>query len=369
MDMSNVNSEPKTALRRARDLLKIDLIREKAKKIDGPILEIVSYPNGKPGGFCWMNGEAFARDDAPLGFDFQDMETGQPWLKNAKMAIWLFGPSRVEEPNYVYRWLSEILDAEAPFYMVTEIPWRGKLPLEGEYGQYGDEEIHATLVRSGFENIRHTMSSPYFRLWSSSKSPNGHYKIFQRVERHLAKGSWRVAVETLGELDDHLDNMSSVREYALLLAACHDLAGNVRESHAALSETLRIDPNCARAMCGLGRLAALNEDLETAALLFESALQVSPCMVAALRGHAIVCEVVGDEEEAYRDIVDASNFRPTDRELLFEAIRLGNLLGKQDEIAVYLQERTAAMAPKEKSATRNEMSSPENREEMFCATV
>ncbi|MBN2341404.1 MAG: hypothetical protein JXX29_08405 [Deltaproteobacteria bacterium] len=343
MDMNSVSIEPEKALREARNILKYDLIREKARKIDGPIVEIVSYPNGRPGGFMWLSGKAFVRGDAPLGFDVSDMETGQPWLSDVKMAIWLFGPSRVAEPHAVYRWLWKVMDEHAPFYMTTEIPWRGKLPLEGEYGQYSDEEIHAVLVRNGFEHIRHTNNGPYFRLWSCSKSANLHYQTFQRVERHLAQGDWQIAVEALGELDEHLDSMSAVREYALLLAACHDLAGNTRQGYVALSETLRIDSECARAMCGLGRLAALNDDLDGANVFFSAALNKSPCMVAALRGHAVVSEYLGDTETAYLDMMDASNFRPTDDDLLFEVIRLGNSCGKQDQVAEYLHERDLSM--------------------------
>lgn len=340
MDMHNVvSAEPDNALGEARKKLKVDWFQEKALNIKGAVVEIVSYPNGKPGGYIWFSGKSFAKGDVPVGFDYNDMNNGQPWLEDIQMAIWLFGPSRVEEPLQVYRWLNHAMADGATFYMTTQIPWSGKMPLDFEFGQYSDEETHAALVRTGFNRIGQSVNGPYFRLWNATKSKEVDSYIFQRVEKHLNAGNWRVAVELLGQLDEKLDSLAAVREYALLLAACHDLAGNTKQSYAALSETLRLDPECGRAMCGLGRLAALNGDFVGASIFFESALKKTPCLVAALRGHAAICEMVGDVEQAYKNIVDASNFRPMDENLLFEVIRLGNTIGLQDKVALYLKQR------------------------------
>lgn len=332
------------AMHKAREMLKMELIGETSAHIDGAIAEIVSYPNGAPGGFLWVTGESFHRGDAPLGFDLTDMKSGQPWLENIQMAMWFFGPSQVQDPGYVYRWLNDHMENHAPLYMTTEIPWRGNMPNLNEYGQYVDEEIHAALVRSGFDQIRHSVDGPYFRFWAAAKSASTDHRVFQKVESQLAKGNWRVAVEALGELDDSLESLAAVREYALLLAACHDLAGNTRQSYTALTEALRMDPDCARAMCGLGRLAALNNDMDGAMLFFESALKKSPCMVAALRGRAVVCEMMGDLQTAYEDMMDASNFRPFEEDLILDVVRLGNSLGHYDEIATWLAERNALTA-------------------------
>ena len=333
-----VRRESKT-MERARDMLKMDLIKEEIRGAAGAVVEIVSYPNGDPGGYYWVNGEAFHRGDAPIGFDLNDMKNGQPWLGDIETALWLFGPSQVKEPGVVYRWVHSRMSPDAAFYVANEIPWRGKSPQMQDYVNYTDEEIHASLVRGGFENISHSDEGPYFRLWKASRSSSIHPELFYKVESHLSAGKWRTAVEALGELDDKLDSLPAVREYALLLAACHDLAGNTSQSYAALTEALRIDPQCGRAMCGLGRLAAIKQDFEGALLFFESALKRSPSLVAALEGHALVCELMGDLQSAYEDMVDASNFRPRDEDLMFDVIRLGNRLGYQDEVASFITTR------------------------------
>jgi tetratricopeptide (TPR) repeat protein len=165
-----------------------------------------------------------------------------------------------------------------------------------------------------------------------------------KVETALTAGNWQAAVEALGKLDDRLDSLAAVGEYALLLAACHDLAGNTARSYAALTEALRLDPQCGRALCGLGRLAALNEDLDGALLFFDAALRKSPYLVAALEGRATLNEVLGNLRSAYEDLLDASSFRPKDRELLLDVIRVGNQLGLQDELSFLLSDRTDTIA-------------------------
>lgn len=322
-------------------MLNMELIKEQARDIAGPVVEIVAYPNGEAGGFFWVDGPAFNRGDSPIAFDLNDMTTGQPWLNDIHLAVWLFGPSQVKEPTTVYRWLHYNMAIEGVLYMANEIPWRGKMPQTREFGHYSDEEIHASLVRSGFEEISHSVDGPYFRLWRAYKSESIDPRLFQTVEAHLQSGEWKTAVEALGELDDKLDTLAAVREYALLLAACHDLAGNTAQSYAALIEALRIDPDSGRAMCGLGRLAAIKNDFDGALLFFESALKRSPSLVAALVGRALVCELQGNIEAAYEDMIDASSFRPRDEDMIFEVIRLGNLLGRTDEISTFITARNA----------------------------
>jgi hypothetical protein len=81
-----------------------------------------------------------------------------------------------------------------------------------------------------------------------------------------------------------LSSLAEVREYALLVAACHDLAGRTELCLDALEETLRLDPACTRAMCGIARLYALEGHLDSAAALFASALDVEPAYEAARCG-------------------------------------------------------------------------------------
>ncbi|MBN2715522.1 MAG: hypothetical protein JXX14_06680 [Deltaproteobacteria bacterium] len=342
MDSKRAPARPDAVMGQVRDILKLELIKDDASNTDGAIVEIVSYPNGEPGGYYWVSGAAFNSGDAPIAFDPGDMDNGQPWLNDIHLALWLFGPSSVREPGRVYRWLHAHMAKNSRLYVANEMPWRGKMPQMNEYGHYTDEEIHASLVRAGFENIRCNEDGPYFRLWMSSRSESIHSEMFHRVESQLGQGDWRGAVESLGRLDDFLDTLPAVREYALLLAACHDLAGNITQSYVALTEALRIDPSCGRAMCGLGRLAAISQDLDGALLFFESALKKSPALVAALEGHALVSELRGDLRSAYEDLIDASNFRPKDEELLLEVIRVGNLIGYQDELASFVSARNAA---------------------------
>ncbi|MBN2528290.1 MAG: hypothetical protein JXR76_17995 [Deltaproteobacteria bacterium] len=329
-------------MKRARKMLKLELLKDVASKTNGPLVEIVSYPDGNPGGFLWLNGASFNRGDVPIGFNLEDMQRGQPWLDDIRFAVWLFGPTQVKNPLKVYRWLNRHMSWNATFYMATEIPWRGKKPQFHEYGHYADEEIHASLVRSGFERIHHSVDSPYFRIWTAQKSHCLSPELFQRVEEQLSRGNWREAVDALGKLDDKLDSLPAVREYALLLAACHDLAGNTAQAYAALSEVRRLDGDCARALCGLGRLAALDDDLWGALAYFDLALKKSPQLVAALHGRALMCESLGDYTTAYEDLVDASNFRPQDEALLRDVIRLGGMLGLNDELDGFIAERNAA---------------------------
>ena len=347
MESKHVSVKPeksvnfKNPIKQARDMLKIELIKENVRDVSGAVIEVVSYPNGDPGGYYWINGDSFNRGDAPIAFDLTDMTSGQPWLNDIAMALWMFGPSLVKDASVVYRWLHAHMAVDGVLCLANEIPWRGKMPQRNEFGHFSDEEIHALLVRSGFENIGFSDEGPYFRLWRATRSATITPDMFYKVESQLKRGNWRDAVEALGELDDCLDTLPAVREYALLLAACHDLAGNTTQSYAALTEALRMDPECGRAMCGLGRLAAIKQDFDGALLFFESALKKSPTLVAALEGRALICELLGDFKSAYEDLVDASNFRPRDEDLLFEVIRLGNLLGYQDELSTFISTRNA----------------------------
>ncbi len=316
-------------------MLRLEMIN-KVADVKGTVVEVLSWPNGEPAGYHWDNGRDFANGGAPVAFDFRKSSSELPWKDKIHAVIWFFGPSKVKSPQSVLAWLHARMSDDGMIHLTNEIPWHGKTSQTQEFALYNNEEIHALLVRNGFNCIEHLEEGLYFRHWRARKSTNVVPERFMKVETELTNGDWQAAVAALGKLDDQLDSLPAVREYALLLAACHDLAGNTARSYAALTEALRLDPRCGRALCGLGRLAALNDDLDGALLFFDSALRKSPYLVAALEGRATVNEMLGNYRSAYEDLLDATSFRPGDRELLLDVIRVGNQLGLHEEVTSLL---------------------------------
>jgi tetratricopeptide (TPR) repeat protein len=220
--------------------------------------------------------------------------------------------------------------------VATECPWRGKILAPDEYAELTDEEMASSLVRAGFGAIERHVDGPFFRLWSARLEPGSAHELLSRASAMLEKKDPAAAEEVLSNLHEPL-SPDGVREYGLLVAACHDMAGRAEQAMAALSQILEIDPGCARALCGLGRLAALGGELNTARALFEQALSGQPALVAALRGKSAVAEALGDLQEAYSAVLTASDLRPTDDQLLVETVRLGRACGKQAHIERFLR--------------------------------
>jgi tetratricopeptide (TPR) repeat protein len=260
-------------------------------------------------------------------------------IRKAKMAFWLFGPAHMNDPQGVYKWLSELLYDGAPLVIAEESLWVEKFPDPEEYLKHTTEEICAMLARSGFNKTATHVDGPYFRLWRAQKSSSSAHRYFDAIQILLSKGDWNRALKKLNQMEEHLFDLPSIKEYLLLMAAAYDLKGNLNYAVQTLNEVLRIDPLCARAMCGFGRIAALKGDLKNAYLWFATALEHQPYLVSALLGQSAVYELTGQIEKAYKNMKLASNMRSHDENLLFEVIRLGNLAGQTDDVADYLIKR------------------------------
>ena len=259
--------------------------------------------------------------------------------KKAEIAVWLFGPERVETPSEVLRTLTESISSNGTVIVASEVPWPGKILAADERGEYTTEETAAMLVRAGFHDIESIIEGPFFRLTKAKKCPVAAYRALIEAEQHLDKGDPVEAEKVLNSLSEQLHSAEMVREYALLVAACHDLAGRHEHALEALSEALTLDPRCARAMCGLGRIAAIKGDLDTAKEFFGSALRCEPALVAGLHGMAVIQEACGDLKGAYHSMMTASDLRPKSDTLMSEAARLGNAIGKLSDVAHFISHR------------------------------
>ena len=359
MSTSMIHSRLEGAIASAGDALRADTVGPMARGTQGPVLEIVPRTNGEVGASIWTDGDAYVKGEAAFCLDPEDIAEGTTFGEPARLAVWLFGPERCRNPEAVYKWLSANTADDATLVLATEVPWMGKVLSPSEFAEYTDEEIGAGLVRVGFDKVRQVVPGPYFRLFTAERNGAVRDGFLTGVKDALDEGDTDEALRRLSGVEDGIESLAAVREYALLTAASHDLAGERDSAVEALIEALRIDPTCARAMCGLGRIAALEDDLENAALFFNGAINQQPFLVAALRGYGAVCEAINEKELAYDSMVAASELRPADEELLFEAVRLGNLLGRQDEVSDFLRTRIrmrSAGAEHETSQVKGEAS-------------
>lgn len=282
--------------------------------------------------------------------------------KNAAAGLWLFGPERVESPTAVYRRLAEALVEGAIVLVASEVPWPGKMLSAEETAEYTAEETTASFIRAGFSDIDRLVEGPFFRIWKATKSENAARGALCNAEDYLSNGDFASAERELEGITAQMDSALVVREFALLVAACHDLAGRQTACLDALSEALLLDPRCARAMCGLGRIAALTGDVDSATEFFEAALRCEPALVAALHGKAVVLETKGDLEGAFTAMMTASDLRPRNDKLLGETARLGNVLGKLDDVARFIAHRfSSPLRIKSESADLEGTSSFQNR--------
>lgn len=282
--------------------------------------------------------------------------------RNPAFGLWLFGPERAENPAAVYRCLAESLADGATVMIASEVPWPGKILGPEEIAEYTAEETSASMIRAGFVDIDRLVEGPFFRIWKATKSGGSAHSSLILAEEFLSKGDFESAERELETITGQMESALIVREFALLVAACHDLAGRRVACMDALSEALLLDPRCARAMCGLGRISALNGDLDSATDFFDTALRYEPALVAGLHGKAAVQEAKGDLEGAFTSMMTASDLRPKNDAFLNDTSRLGNMIGRLDEVARFISHRFSqpGFAVSEAAAMESVMSAEQN---------
>lgn len=321
----------------SRDALRESVIFPLVRKTSGGIVEVYPTRRGEEPALKWFDdADEYVRrcqdsEEAPGKTDAVNQDI--------KLGIWLFGPEREEIPSRTYRMVSETLSPGGSIIVASEAPWPGKILATGEFGEYTTEETVASLIRSGFKDVESIIEGPFFRITRALRSPSDAHVALVEAERCLDQGDHANAELALNSITAQMDSAPMVREYALLIAACHDLAGRPEHALEALSEALTLDPRCARAMCGLGRIAALKGDLASSRDFFQSALRCEPALVAGLHGMAVIEEAEGNLKEAYRAMLTASDLRPKNSDLLSEAARLGNLTGEREDVARFISHR------------------------------
>ncbi|MCU0663000.1 MAG: hypothetical protein MUC50_11820 [Myxococcota bacterium] len=331
------NAPPIEPLGMSRAVLRRSFVTPLSETLAGPIAEL-HEADAEPCLYIWDDPSCYARTEPsriePLAFD--------PTETNEKIAcvVWLFGPERVCAPDEMLGLLRARLSNDGMIVVSTECPWRGKILAPDEHAEQTDEEAAASLVRTGFGSIERHVDGPFFRLWSARLDPGSAHDLLSQAAAMLEERDHAAAERILSTLDERL-SADGVREFGLLVAACHDMAGRRELAMEALTQILDMDPGCARALCGLGRLAALEGDLEKAGALFDKALTQQPALVAALRGKAAVAEARGDVNGAYASVLAASDLRPTDDHLLVEAVRLGRACGKLAQTDRFLRDIAA----------------------------
>ncbi|MDJ0761577.1 MAG: hypothetical protein QNJ97_01205 [Myxococcota bacterium] len=332
-------SKLEQALACARDTLRSQIVFPTVEAISGAVAEVDIRSAGQVVIEHYEDADAYVRREPSHLHPLGGKPPGNTSIGTAQLGVWLFGPSRVNTPSHVYRLLSSRVDKGHKAIIATETPWQGKLLTPQEYGEYTTEETCAMLIRTGFERIDEVISGPFFSLWEAYRSEDETYQILIDAEIALDKGDWASAEQGLASIEQQLKTAEMVREYALLVAACHDLAGRVPQCLDALTCALDLDPQCARAMCGLARIAALKGDLESADQFFSSALKHQPALVAGCHGLAVVKEAQGKLDDAFLMMMTASDLRPKDDGLMMETVRIGNAAGKGTEVSRFLEHR------------------------------
>ncbi len=312
----------------ARVALRQGHLEAEARGTKGPVVEVLSLPEG-PRLLTWLDGSSYGETPAQ---DRPIAEVCFDEALEAELLVWLFGPERCAEPASVYRALWKMAAPKARLVIATEAPWPGKTLCPDEHAEHTSEELAASLTRSGFEGIGRMVDGPFFRLWQAQRRETEAPLVLAEAEDALIAGDWDKAGRHLENLTESLTSKNAVREYALLVAACHDMAQRPTQCFEALKETLALDESCARAYCGLGRLCALGGNWDASLTFFEKALSIEPALVAALHGKAAVLEAQGRVDEAFTFVVHASDLRPRDNVLMEEVVRLGNAIGKKKQV-------------------------------------
>ncbi|MDD5308906.1 MAG: hypothetical protein PHU25_16445 [Deltaproteobacteria bacterium] len=324
---SRINTfENQASLAAARAALKDNVVPGLAAGVQGRVLEIVS--DGELRADSWPDGGAYVNAETPCSAAW-----GVGAAEGARLVIWLLGPERVADTAQVYHQLGRELADGAAVILASEVPWAGKKLCEGEYGEYTAEETTSALVLAGAERIVQMVEGPVFRLWHARiGGGRAHLSLVEAAER-LTNGDWLGAENALATMEKPLTSLLAVREYALLAAGCRDLGDSRAACLEALSEVLRIDPCCARAMCGIGRIAALGGDLSTALEFFDAALKQEPALVAALHGRAVALEGLGDLAGALETARMAAELRPASAVMRAKVHQMGEALARPCEIA------------------------------------
>jgi tetratricopeptide (TPR) repeat protein len=338
MSSTTVSSKPDHTVNASRVALRESVVFPLVRETTGIIIEAATTSAAAPDILRFDGGDAYE-----AYFSNIDETAPTPPVKApeepAEIAIWLFGPEREMSPSNVYRALTEAIAPNGTIFVASEVPWPGKILAGDERGEYTLEETEAMLIRAGFYDVESIIEGPFFRITRAKKSTSNAYRALIEAEAHLDAGEPARAEQALNSLTEQLDSAAMVREYAMLIAACHDLAGRHEQTLEALSEALTLDPRCARAMCGLGRIAAIKGDLSTANDFFQSALRCEPALVAGHHGMAIIQEAEGKLMDAYQSMITASDLRPKNEALLSEAARIGNAIGELNDVAHFIAHR------------------------------
>jgi len=337
MPSTTVSSKPDHGIGASRAALRESVIFPLVRSVGGRIAEVSPEKHDAPRIQTFEDADAY--EGAFTSTEDTPPEVSAPADLSADIAVWLFGPEREARPSEVYRSLTEAVSPGGIIVVASEVPWPGKLLAGDEHGEFTAEETAAMLIRAGFHDVESIIEGPFFRITKARKTPGNAYRALIEAEQFLDVENHRDAEAVLNSLSEQMSSAEMVREYALLVAACHDLAGRHEHALEALSEALTLDPRCARAMCGLGRIAAIKGDLATAADFFESALRSEPALVAGLHGIAVIQEAAGDLRSAYKSMLTASDLRPKNDALMSEAARLGNAAGEKTDVAHFIAHR------------------------------
>ena len=272
------------ALEDVRAALRVAAVDQIARTTVGGVIEIFAGIAGAPQAAIWHDGGAYARRESPTVLDAEEMDRGGLEGSPAHLAVWLFGPERLARPAAAARWLHLSLAPKSALIVAAETPWPGKALAPDELAEHTAEELTALLTRAGFGAFHQEVEGPVFRLWTARSVAGTGHRVLAEAEDLLRHGDWPGAQNALYDSKVSLSSLAEVREYALLVAACHDLAGRTELCLDALEETLRLDPTCTRAMCGVARLYALEGHLDSATALFSAALDIEPACEAARCG-------------------------------------------------------------------------------------
>jgi len=311
----------------ASEALARELAERLVREVDGPVLEIrhdgllpaiVSY---------WEDAAAWPGRQPTGGFILGEGAPANSAAASAAFAVWLFGPERAPSPKEILRRLAAHVRVGGTVVVASESPWPGKSLAADEFGEYTSEEIAAYMIRAGVGERMRYAAGEGFAVWIGTRSGNPTFEGIAAAARAVESGQHEVAQRALGSVSRQLDERPAVLELILLTAACHDLAGRYHECADALAEAVALEPRCARAMCGLGRIALLHGESEEARAWFARALALQPALVAGLRGMALACERAGDARESYDHLAAAALLRPGDERMACEAVDLGFSIG------------------------------------------
>jgi hypothetical protein len=313
--------------REARETLARELAERLVRDVSGAVLEI-RHDGMLPAVVSfWENAASWPGKQPTGGFILGEDTPSNSAAAPAAFAVWLFGPERAPSPKEILRRLAGLVKVGGTVVVASESPWPGKSLAADEFGEYTAEEIAAYMVRAGVgERMRHAAGEG-FAVWIGTRSGNPTFDGIAVAAHAVENGQHEVAERALESASRQLEERQAVLELILLTAACHDLAGRYHECAEALVEAVALEPRCARAMCGLGRIALLLGQTDEARAWFARALTLQPALVAGLRGMALACERTGAARESYGHLAAAALLRPGDERMACQAVDLGFSIG------------------------------------------